>query len=139
MTSEPIPKKTWPDFFELMISGKKNVDVRLADFDLKEGDEILFREYCPKSRKYTGRSILRKVKNLVFVNFSQFNTVGEILGKGHYIMEFEGCMDIGEFQPIRDWLKKRHFSIGRYARNELKEILGGYPPSELDKIACKGD
>ncbi len=28
-----ISKKTWPYYFQLMIDGKKNTDLRLADFE----------------------------------------------------------------------------------------------------------
>jgi len=87
--SEPIEKKIWPKFFNLMLEGKKNVDVRLADFKLKDGDEILFREYCPRTKKYTGRTLVRRVKNRVHVNFSEFNTIDEIHRLGHWVMELE--------------------------------------------------
>lgn len=87
--SERIEKKTWPRFFKLMLDGKKNVDVRLADFKLVDGDEILFREYDPRTKKYTGRSIVRRVKNHEHVNFSGFNTIDEIHRLGHWIMELE--------------------------------------------------
>ena len=33
-----IKKKIWPEFFELIKSGKKKFELRVADFDIKEGD-----------------------------------------------------------------------------------------------------
>ena len=34
-----IRKKTWPKEFESILSGKKKLDVRINDFDLKEAKE----------------------------------------------------------------------------------------------------
>jgi len=33
-----IKKKIWPEFFELIKSGKKKFELRVVDFDIKEGD-----------------------------------------------------------------------------------------------------
>jgi len=52
-----IEKKIWPDMFEN--DQKLPVDFRLADFDLKEGDVIRFREWDPETREYTGRQYER--------------------------------------------------------------------------------
>lgn len=38
-----IEKKTWKPFFQLMKDGIKNVEVRLADFKVSEGDIIVFK------------------------------------------------------------------------------------------------
>jgi len=35
-----IKKKIWPEYFELVRSGKKRFEARLADFDIKEGDTL---------------------------------------------------------------------------------------------------
>ena len=56
-----IRKKTWPEYFNEVLSGKKKFDVRLADFDTKEGDILILEEYDPKTKKYTGRFIKKKV------------------------------------------------------------------------------
>lgn len=56
-----IKKKTWPEYFELVIAGKKRFEIRLADFDIKEGDILVLEEYNPKTKQYTGRSIKKKV------------------------------------------------------------------------------
>lgn len=60
-----IEKKTWPEAFEKVLSGEKNFDVRLADFECKEGDTLVLREYDPKTKQYTGRKIEKKI-SLVF-------------------------------------------------------------------------
>ena len=56
-----IKKKTWPELFEAVLSGKKNFDLRLNDFDVNEGDTLILEEYDPKTQEYTGRKIEKKV------------------------------------------------------------------------------
>ena len=56
-----IKKKAWSELFEKVLSGKKKFDIRLADFDIKEGDILILEEYNPKTKQYTGRVIKKKV------------------------------------------------------------------------------
>lgn len=56
-----IEKKSWPEIFEAVRSGKKRFDLRLNDFTVQEGDLIVLKEYDPKKGGYTGRSITKKV------------------------------------------------------------------------------
>ncbi|OGB74112.1 hypothetical protein A2V68_02140 [candidate division Kazan bacterium RBG_13_50_9] len=51
-----IKKKCWPEFFEKFCSGERTLELRLADFDLKTGDTLVFEEYDPATKQYTGRS-----------------------------------------------------------------------------------
>ncbi len=57
-----IEKKTWPELFEKVKLRKKNFDVRLADFKCSPGDILVLKEWDPKLKKYTGRSLRRKAK-----------------------------------------------------------------------------
>jgi len=52
-----IKKKILPEYFELVKSGKKKFELRLVDFDIKEGDILVLEEWNPKTKKYTGRKI----------------------------------------------------------------------------------
>jgi|GEM_PF-419161 len=56
-----IKKKIPPEYFDLVDSGKKSFEARVADFEVKEGDTIILEEYDPKTGKYTGRTIEREV------------------------------------------------------------------------------
>ncbi len=56
-----IEKKIWPKYFELIKSNKKRFELRLADFKIREGDILLLKEWNPKTKEYTGRSIEKKV------------------------------------------------------------------------------
>ena len=73
-----IKKKTWPEYFEQILSGKKKFDIRLADFDVKEGDVLILEEYDPKTKKYTGRTIRKKVNFITEFNPLEFNTSEDV-------------------------------------------------------------
>jgi len=56
-----IKKKSWPEMFEKVLDGTKKFDLRLADFECKAGDTLVLQEWDPKSKKYTGRELRKKV------------------------------------------------------------------------------
>lgn len=82
-----IKKKTWPEFFELVRTGKKNFDLRLADFDLNEGDTLILEEWDPETEKYTGRTLEKKVKYILKFNLNDFGQKDVIEQKGLYIIQ----------------------------------------------------
>ena len=83
-----IEKKTWPDFFEKISKGEKNVDLRLADFELKSGDILVLKEWDPIRQRYTGRSINKIVKNVNKVNLTTFWDLKKVKNHGIYLIEF---------------------------------------------------
>ena len=83
-----IKKKCWPEFFELVLSGKKNAEIRLADFGLRAGDTLILEEWDPKTKKYTGRKLQKRVKALQRVDVSKFHSMEEIRKNGFYLIEF---------------------------------------------------
>lgn len=56
-----VEKKMWPASYEKVIAGEKTYDLRLADWEVKPGDTIVFREWDPTIKDYTGRTMERKV------------------------------------------------------------------------------
>ena len=56
-----IEKKAWTQSYELILSGEKTYDLRLADWTVEPGDTIVFREWNPDTEQYTGRELERKV------------------------------------------------------------------------------
>ncbi|MBC8495196.1 DUF3850 domain-containing protein [archaeon] len=84
-----IKKKTWPDLFQRIVEGKKTTDLRLADFDIAEGDTLVLEEYDPKTKKYTGRVLKKKVKNLNKVKLTDYHSAKEIEKNGHWVIELE--------------------------------------------------
>ena len=84
-----IHKKTWPDLFQRMLDGKKDTDLRLADFEIREGDTLVLKEYDPKKKGYTGRILKKKVRNLSKVKLTDFHIIEDIEKYGHWIIELE--------------------------------------------------
>jgi hypothetical protein len=60
-----IKKKIWPGYLEQILAGEKNFEIRLADFEVNPGDILILEEYDPKTEKYTGRTIKKRVS---FIN-----------------------------------------------------------------------
>ena len=84
-----VYKKVWPEFFEKIISGKKKFELRLADFEINEGDTLVLDEWDKDKKGHTGRKIevtttyILKTKNLTFW------TKEEIEKYGFQIIQFE--------------------------------------------------
>jgi len=82
-----IHKKIRPNWFKIMKAGKKNAEVRLADFKIKSGDILLLEEWDPK-KKYTGRVIRRKVKRVNKFNLFYYHKYKDLKKYGVYLIEF---------------------------------------------------
>ena len=83
-----IRKKIWPKYFQLVKSDKKKFELRLADFDIKEGDTFILEEWNPKTKEYTGRKIKTKVKYVLKFNLNDFGQNKDIEKKGLYVIQF---------------------------------------------------
>lgn len=84
-----IKKKTWKECFELMVSGKKKFDLRLNDFEAKEGDTIILQEFDPIKNKYTGRALEKKVGYILKFKLNDFGQEIQIKEKGLQILQLE--------------------------------------------------
>jgi len=84
-----IKKKFWPEYFDLVNSGKKNFDLRVNDFDVKEGDTIIFEEWDPKTKQYTGRKIEREAGYVLNFDLNSFNQKALIEEKGLVIISLK--------------------------------------------------
>ncbi|MDD5193129.1 MAG: DUF3850 domain-containing protein [Candidatus Nanoarchaeia archaeon] len=84
-----IHKKTWPELFEKVLEGKKNFDLRLADFEINEGDTLILEEYEPKTKKYTGRKIKKKTGSIIKLNPVEMWDIDDIKKFGFYIIEMK--------------------------------------------------
>lgn len=84
-----IHKKTWPEYFQLILNGTKNFEFRLADFDIKEGDVLILEEYDPKLKKYTGRSIKKKVNFVTKFNPTEMHSLEDIKKYGFLLIGIE--------------------------------------------------
>jgi hypothetical protein len=83
-----IKKKIWPKLFELVKSGKKKFELRIADFKIKEGDVLILEEWDPKKKEYTGRKIQRKARYILKFKLDDFGQEKEIKKKGLYVIQF---------------------------------------------------
>ena len=85
-----IEKKCWPELFEKVLAGEKNCDLRINDFEIAKGDELVLAEFEPKTKKYTGRKISKKVSGVTKIeNLMQMYSEKELKQKGVIIIELE--------------------------------------------------
>lgn len=85
-----IKKKIWPEYFEVVASGKKKYELRLNDFEVKEGDTLVLEEWDPQTQKYTGRKTEKKVDYVGKFKIDKlFWPESEIKEKGIQIISLE--------------------------------------------------
>ena len=84
-----IRKKVWPEYFEKIVSGKKKFELRLGDFECKEGDVLVLEEYNLKTKSYTGRKIKKKVSFVLKTKELKFWTKEEIDKYGFIVVSLE--------------------------------------------------
>ena len=83
-----IKKKIFSKYFELIKSGKKKFEFRMADFDIRKGDVLILEEWDIKTKKYTGRKIKRTAKDIFKFKLDDFGQEKEIKKNGFYIIQF---------------------------------------------------
>ncbi len=83
-----IKKKIWPEYFDLVSSGKKYFELRLADFDIKEGDILVLEEYNPETKNYTGRKTEKAVNYVFKFDLNKFGQEKEAKEKGLFVIQF---------------------------------------------------
>ena len=84
-----VKKKIPPEYFELIRSGKKKFEVRVADFKIKEGDILVLEEWDTKKKKYTGRRLKKKVGYILKFPLNQFGQKKLIEKHGLYVIQLE--------------------------------------------------
>jgi len=90
ITMSTIKKKIWPEYFDAVASGKKKFELRLDDFEIKEGDILMLEEWDPKNKEYTGRKTEKRVAYVgKFKMDKLFWPEDEIKEKGIQIISLE--------------------------------------------------
>lgn len=84
-----VKKKSWPEVFQKVLDGRKNTELRLADFECKPGDTLILQEWDPKTKQYTGRTIEKKVKYVMKTKDMKYWSKEEIEKYGFLIISFE--------------------------------------------------
>ncbi|OGY41860.1 MAG: hypothetical protein A2Y82_05385 [Candidatus Buchananbacteria bacterium RBG_13_36_9] len=83
-----IKKKITPKYYKLVKTGKKKFELRLADFKIKTGNTLILQEWNPKTKKYTGRELKKKVNFILKFKLNDFGQAKEIQKKGLYVIQF---------------------------------------------------
>ena len=60
--------KTWPSYWEEVVNGVKDFELRKDDRGFREGDILILAEYYPITKKFTGRETRRKIKYILYEN-----------------------------------------------------------------------
>ncbi len=87
-----IKKKISPEYFELIASGKKKFEFRLADFELNEGDTLVLEEWSEGEngiRHTTGRTLEKVVTHMLRAPLEKFGDVKAFQEKGFYVIQFD--------------------------------------------------
>lgn len=84
-----IKKKCWPEWFEKFQSGERTMEVRLADFSLREGDELVMQEYDPKTKQYSGRELSFVCSRVEKTTPLTFYTLDDLQKYGMYIVDLQ--------------------------------------------------
>jgi len=82
-------KKTWPGSFQKILEGKKTYELRLADWECNEGDTLFLREWDPKTKDYTGRSLEKTVTYISKTKDQTFFTKEDVEKYGYQIIAFK--------------------------------------------------
>jgi hypothetical protein len=56
--------KTWPESFHAIAEGRQLYSVRRFDREFAIGDQLLLREWEPRTGSYTGRAIHATIKHI---------------------------------------------------------------------------
>ncbi len=84
-----IEKKVQPPYFDAILKGDKNFEVRLNDFECNEGDILVLREWDPEKKDYTGRALEKKITYIVRTKNLPFWSKEEVEEKGYQIIGFK--------------------------------------------------
>ena len=84
-----IEKKTWPEYFEQIRTGKKTYELRLADWKCKEGDVLVLKEWDPKTKAYTGRVIEKEVTYVLRTKDVPFFDEEDVKKHGYQVIGFK--------------------------------------------------
>jgi hypothetical protein len=84
-----IEKKTWPDYFNEILAGRKNFDLRLADFAVSPGDILVLREWDPAKKDYTGRQIEKEVTYVLYTKDVKFWPKTDVDKHGYTILSIK--------------------------------------------------
>lgn len=114
-----IIKKVLPEYFQDIVDGRKNYELRLNDFDIEPGDTLVLEEYTSadhSTRRATGRTLEKQVTYIRKFKLQElWWSEEEIKEKGVQIISFEGNQE----------KKRPKVGVGVMIENGNKQILLG--------------
>lgn len=84
-----IHKKVQREYFEKIVSGKKKLELRLADFEINEGDTLVLEEWDKNKRDYTGQKVEVVATYILKTKEQTFWPPEEVERHGFQIIQFE--------------------------------------------------
>jgi len=87
-----ITKKIDTHWFDMILAGKKKFELRLADFDIADGDTLRLEEWIgdEENRKPSGRFIDKKVTYVQKVELKDWiERQPSLLEDGFYVIQFD--------------------------------------------------
>ena len=84
-----VEKKVWPEYFQEIVNNNKNFELRLADFPCNSGDTLFLREWDPKTKEYTGRTLKKEVTYVLKTKDINFWDKEDIKKYGFQIISFK--------------------------------------------------
>lgn len=84
-----VQKKILKEHFENILIGKKKFELRLADFEISEGDTLVLQEWDSENKVYTGRTIEVIATYILKTNEVKFWKPEEVEKYGYQIIQFE--------------------------------------------------
>ena len=84
-----IRKKTWKNLFEKVLSGEKKFDVRIADFEIEEGDTLVLEEWDEDRKEYMSRKVEADVSFVLKTKEMKFWSKEDIEKYGFQVIQFD--------------------------------------------------
>jgi len=84
-----IEKKILPEYFQLILEGKKTYELRLADWECQEGDILVLKEWDPAKQELTGREMEKQVTYVGKTKDFNFWSKEEVDKYGYQIISFK--------------------------------------------------
>lgn len=125
-----VTKKIDPQWYDAIETGRKKYELRLADFDIQEGDILRLEEWVGEgeNRKPTGRVIEKKIGYIrKFDMEAWMKRQPEIKEKGMYVLQFDETGDDESYDAQRE-------SYGLFFLAIAFALIAGLAVNILDRL-----
>lgn len=84
-----IKKKILRESFEMIVNGPKRCELRLADFEIGEGDTLILEEWDKEKGEYTGRKVETTVTYIMKTKGQTYWPEEDVDKHGFQIIQFD--------------------------------------------------